>query len=169
MGRLIFLTGGIRSGKSGRAVDIALTAGGPVLFVATAGASDEEMRERIENHRSGRPAGWRTAEALTGTLAPLIAGGEPTVLLDCLTLYVGRRVTEDASAREVLDEVDHALSALEAHDLAIVVSNEVGSGVVPDNALARFYSEVLGSVNALVARRATEVYLMVSGIPVRIS
>lgn len=173
MGTLTLVTGGVRSGKSGHALELARRAGGPVLFVATALASDDEMRERIEKHRAERPADWATVEATEGPLAGSLGGDHPAgrevLLLDCLTLYVSRRLTDEAAADDVFDELEAAvLSIKRDFRTSIVVTNEVGSGVIPANELARRFTEVLGRANRLVAARADRVLLMVSGIPVEV-
>jgi adenosylcobinamide kinase/adenosylcobinamide-phosphate guanylyltransferase len=170
MGKLIFVTGGVRSGKSSHALDLAGEAGEPVLFVATAHASDSEMVERIARHRAERPDAWRTREATSGELEEYVAsGGEEVALLDCLTLYVGRRLTEGVGAERIASEVEETVRAMRgSHRLSVVVSNEVGCGVIPDNRLAREFSEALGRVNQVVAAAADEVLLMVSGIPLKV-
>jgi adenosylcobinamide kinase / adenosylcobinamide-phosphate guanylyltransferase len=167
--RLILITGGIRGGKSRYATERLAEETGGVLFVATAMPSDDELRERIEKHRSERPATWRTVEAVEGPLAPYLKGGERSMVLDCLTLYVGRRITEGASAADVAVEIDEAVGRMiETFALSVVVTNEVGCGIIPDNAMARHYSEVLGRANQHIAARASEVVFMVSGISLRV-
>ena len=169
MGRLIFLTGGVRSGKSSAAVRTAAELDRPTLFVATAMATDGDMSARIARHRAERPAQWRTVEAVEGTLAEHVAGPEETLVLDCLTLYVSRRMGEGAREAEVTREVEKALGLMrDGFETAIVVSNEVGSGVIPANALARTFSEALGRANQAAAATADEVLLMVSGLPLKV-
>jgi len=169
MGKLILITGGIRSGKSTHALELAMAHDTPVLFIATAHASDEEMVERIAKHRAERPAGWRTAEATDGTLEQYVAGEEEVALLDCLTLYVGRRLTEGIGGEQIALEVSAGIELLRReHELCLAVSNEVGLGIIPDNHLAREFSEVLGRVNQIVASTADEVLMMVSGIPMKV-
>lgn len=168
MGKLVFITGGVRSGKSSHAVKMA-EAATSVLFVATALPSDREMRERIQKHRAHRPVPWRTAEATRGTLAEHVGGDEDILVLDCLTLYAARRLTEGAPAEEIMKEVEEALGKMRGgFELSILVSNEVGSGVIPENAQARRFSELLGQVNQLASGLADEVLLMVSGIPLKV-
>ncbi|MCJ7745364.1 MAG: bifunctional adenosylcobinamide kinase/adenosylcobinamide-phosphate guanylyltransferase [Actinobacteria bacterium] len=168
MGRIVFITGGVRSGKSSQVLNM-VEENKNALFLATALPSDEEMHERIQKHKEERPAGWRTTEATHGTLAEYIEGEEDILVIDCLTLYVGRRLTEGAPPEEIAGEVEAAVERMRVgFEHAVVVSNEVGSGVIPDNALARQFTEVLGQVNQLVAGRADEVLMMVSGIPLRV-
>ncbi len=170
MGKLVFITGGVRSGKSRRALELAERSSARVLFVATALACDSEMAERIEHHRAERPGQWRTVEALSGKLAEALApDGEDVLLLDCLGLYVARRIMEKASGKDIITEtLDAARGAADGFETSILVSNEVGSGLVPDNELGRMFIEALGTANSAVAALADEVELMVSGIPVKV-
>ena len=176
---LVLILGGARSGKSSRAQQLALDLGGPdVLFVATAEAFDDEMRARITAHRAERPAGWRTVEAPT-RVAVQIAGaaaGVQVVLLDCLTLLVSNVLLsagEDASPQQVeaavIAEVGGLLAACRAGDATwIMVSNEVGLGLVPPYPLGRLYRDVLGRANQRIAAAADQVWFMVAGLPMRV-
>lgn len=177
-GRLILLLGGARSGKSRYAETWAREHGRAVLFVATAQAFDDEMRERIARHRQERPAGWTTVEAPQQVGAAIAAalGGHDTVLVDCITLLASNvllalpeDVAQAAVNRAVLAEVD-ALLAVQAASAAtwLVVSNEVGLGVVPPTRLGRFYRDALGYANQRLARAADEVLLLVAGLPWRL-
>jgi adenosylcobinamide kinase/adenosylcobinamide-phosphate guanylyltransferase len=162
---LVVYLGGARSGKSRLAVERAQDAGRPVTFIATGEAGDDEMRERIERHREERPPGWRTVEEplQVGRALDSVAPGE-TAILDCLSLWVANAF----AARQAPD--DAALRAAVARDgLTIAVSNEVGMGIVPDNALAREYRDVLGRVNAEWVGAADEAYLVVAGRTVTLS
>ena len=173
------IVGGARGGKSRFAQELAEKSGESVLFVATAEAGDEEMRRRIEKHRESRPASWRTLEA-TSNLADRIGqetSGERVILIDCITLLVsnilgehGNRGGEQADEalieekvtaeiRELIEFIDHSNARF------IIVSNEVGLGLVPANQLSRFYRDILGRANQLLAQHADEVYLMVCGLP----
>jgi adenosylcobinamide kinase / adenosylcobinamide-phosphate guanylyltransferase len=174
--QLIFILGGARSGKSAYAQDLAEELGGTrVAYVATAQAGDEEMRARIETHRAERPAGWRTVEApfLTGFDLAAAAGDARVVLLDCVTLLVSNAVLgagddTDGAAAEVAAgrEVDALLNAYAAGDAAwIVISNEVGMGLVPPYPLGRVYRDALGRANQRIAVAADRVLLMVAGLP----
>ncbi len=178
MGRLILVLGGARSGKSTFAQRRAAELGGEqVLFVATAGAGDEEMRQRIEKHRRERPAGWPTLEAPqdVGRAIAAHGGAAKVVLVDCLTLLVSNRLgnAEDPFAPDlevaVAAEVQElaACAGRVAGDL-IVVSNEVGLGLVPPYPLGRAYRDLLGLANQALAQKADEVYLLVAGIPLTI-
>jgi len=177
-GALTFIVGGARSGKSTRAEQLAAR-GGRVLYVATAEGRDEEMRSRIAAHRAARPDHWDTLEEplhLAGALRS-VHHRYDTVLIDCLTLWVSNLLLDRqpgiasrgnreerilSSTRELLD----VCAGSHAH--WIVVSNEVGLGVVPPSPLGRAFRDALGRVNQAVAARAGEVCLMVAGLPLQI-
>ena len=178
----VLILGGARSGKSRFAQRLAQNMGGPVLFVATAMAGDEEMRKRIEEHRRARPAGWGLLEAATGVGARIsgVAGEAKVVVLDCLTLLVSNvlgQYCEETLGSEFAARVEVGLNA-EAGELLeciretdasfVIVSNEVGEGLVPANRQGRLYRDLLGRLNQRLAGAADEVYLMVAGLPVRI-
>jgi len=178
MGRLILVLGGARSGKSAFAQRLARERGGDrVLFVATAAPGDEEMRQRIEKHQRERPAGWRTLEVQrdVGSAIREHAGDAAAIVVDCLTVLVSNLLAEveDPFATEVEAEVTAEVEGLTACATQlpgplIVVSNEVGLGLVPPYPLGRAYRDLLGQANQILARQADEVYLMVAGIPVKI-
>lgn len=175
---MTLILGGVRSGKSEYAQRLAAESGRPVLYVATATAGDEEMAERIARHQAARPAEWRTLEAPTDVgpaLEAALAGGE-VVLMDCLTLLVsnlmmeeGEGVTEDRLMARVTAELEALLEACAARGVTlIVVSNEVGMGLVPPYPMGRVYRDVLGRANQWLAARADRVVLMVAGIPLEV-
>jgi adenosylcobinamide kinase/adenosylcobinamide-phosphate guanylyltransferase len=184
MSRLVLVLGGARSGKSDFAQRLAEMQSGKVIYAATAAAVDVEMAERIAAHRSSRPAGWRTVEACTDVASSLVPflDHNPTVLLDCLTLLasnvlfaVARDIGEEApnlnavAGARLQGELESLLSLLSEVDFhLIIVSNEVGEGIVPANRLSRLYRDLLGRANAYLARKADTVYLMVAGLPVDI-
>jgi adenosylcobinamide kinase / adenosylcobinamide-phosphate guanylyltransferase len=153
---LVVYVGGARSGKSRIAVERAESAGAPVTFIATGEAGDDEMAERIARHRAGRPEGWTTIEEpveLERALAGVAAGD--TVVVDCLSLWVA-------------NGGDGAVPAPRA-GLTIAVTNEVGLGIVPENALARAYRDDLGRVNAAWVEAADEAYFVVAGRVLRLA
>ncbi|MCS7282444.1 MAG: bifunctional adenosylcobinamide kinase/adenosylcobinamide-phosphate guanylyltransferase [Anaerolineae bacterium] len=173
---LIFILGGARSGKSAYAQQLAARMGERVLFVATATAGDEEMAERIARHRAARPAHWRTLEVPTNVGEALREqiGDAQVVLLDCLSLWVANLMGEGESPADKIEaqvqaELEDLLAAYEAHQASlIVVSNEVGMGLVPVYPLGRLYRDVLGRANQWIAAQADQVILMVAGLPVQI-
>lgn len=157
----MLLVGGARSGKSRLAIERAEREARPVVFIATAQAGDAEMAERIERHRRERPSSWDVVEEhieLARALAEVPEGA--TAVMDCLSLWVANLLD-----RPTIEELacEAAAAAAGRPGLTIAVTNEVGLGIVPDNALARRYRDVLGRVNALWADAADEVYLVVAG------
>ena len=177
MGRLILVTGGARSGKSTFAEQLAAQLGGDdVLFVATAEALDDDMRRRIAAHRQARPAAWQTEEAPrhVGRRIAQSLGTRSVVLVDCLTLLVSNALLSlgdepDAQQAErlAIEEVDQLIEAISRSTATvIVVTNEVGLGLVPPYRLGRIYRDVLGKANQRLAAQADAVYLLVSGLPI---
>ena len=174
MGRLILILGGARSGKSALAETLARRLGREaVLYVATAEAGDAEMAERIVRHRAQRPATWRTLEQPLN-VAPAIleqASAAAVVLLDCMTLLASNVVLaagDDGKAAEaqLQQEVDALVAAIAHLDATfIIVSNEVGMGLVPPYPLGRVYRDALGRANQRLARAADHVYFLVAGLP----
>ncbi|ADY27715.1 Adenosylcobinamide-phosphate guanylyltransferase (plasmid) [Deinococcus proteolyticus MRP] len=166
MSELVFVTGGARSGKSSFAERLAAGRGGPVTYLATAQAFDGEMRERIARHRVDRPAGWSTVEEPLDVPAALAAAAPGTVLLDCLSLWVSNLMLAGWSDGAVLDAAARLLTAARQREgLTVLVTNEVGFGIVPENALARRYRDLLGWVNQRCAAESDQAWLLVSGLP----
>ena len=170
---IVYVTGGARSGKSSfaerRASELG---GGRVTYLATAQAFDAEMTERIGRHRRERPAGWHTLEEPL-SVAPVLEGLQGMVLLDCLSLWVSNLTLRGDSDEEILAAADALIESQvrrggKLGGPLIAVSNEVGFGIVPDNALARRYRDTLGWVNQRVAAASDEAWLLVSGLSVRL-
>ncbi len=178
----ILITGGVRSGKSDFALKLARDRGEPVLFVATAEARDDEMRKRIMAHRKSRPAHWVTLEATTGIGRQIEQkiGGAKVVIIDCVTLLVSNILGAfDCQTEEQMDsssieqavtaEIGEIINCMERVAAGfIIISNEVGTGLVPVNKVGRLYRDLLGKANQILAGNVNEVYLMVAGIPVAI-
>ena len=162
---LTVLLGGARSGKSTLAVRMALAWEGPVVFVATATASDDEMRARIARHREERPAHWTTVEEprdLGGALRGALA--EAFVIVDCLTLWASTLLVSGVATDAIVDLARaDAKTAAARRAPTVVVSNEVGSGVVPDNTLGRHFRDLQGSVNATWVASSDRAALVVAG------
>lgn len=167
----ILITGGARSGKSQFAQKLAVEASGSVLFVATAEAKDEDMRLRIEAHQKSRPGSWKTLEAPLG-ISGIIGqhtGEAEIVVIDCVTMLVANIMLQGQGEEPVLKEIEDLINQMDELEATfILVSNEVGLGLVPDNELGRRYRDCLGRANQILAQHADEVYLMVAGIPVRL-
>jgi adenosylcobinamide kinase / adenosylcobinamide-phosphate guanylyltransferase len=168
------ITGGSRSGKSSYAQEKAEEMGGPLLYVATCPAIDEEMEERIRRHREARAAkGWETVEEAIDLAGVLLKNGEgKTVLVDCLTLWINNLMYAAQKRKESFTEeniVVHCrnliLACRKISGTVIIVTNEVGMGIVPDNETARRYRDIAGRCNQEIAKAANEVVLLVSGMP----
>lgn len=180
--RNILIIGGARSGKSDYAQELAISLPQPVLFVATAEAGDDEMRQRIEAHRKKRPAAWKTLEA------PVSVGDRirdeiesiPTVIIDCITLLVnnvfnkhsgpdGELTGSDLIESDITTEIGSLIECMnEVNASFIVVTNELGQGLVPASSMSRLYRDMLGKANRILAQNMDEVYMMVAGLPLKI-
>jgi adenosylcobinamide kinase / adenosylcobinamide-phosphate guanylyltransferase len=162
--RLTLVLGGARSGKSRHAESLITAAAPPWIYVATAQALDAEMTERIAHHRARRGTGWQTIEAphdLSGAIAA--APPDAALLVDCLTLWLTNRMLAEADTEAATTALEKALAR--RHTPTVLVSNEVGSGIVPDNALARRFADLQGRLNQRIAARADRVVLVVAGLP----
>jgi len=170
---ITLILGGARSGKSTFAEQIAREAGKPVLFIATATAGDNEMAERIRNHRASRPAGWQTLELSCDIGRNLASPVAPVVIVDCITLLISNILLafpESTLDEEIMQklkiEIDELIAAqAKLGGQWLIVSNEVGLGLVPPYPLGRVYRDALGWSNQALARAASRVILMVAGIP----
>jgi len=164
----VLILGGARSGKSAFAERLAAECGEPVLYVATATVVDDEMAERIAHHRARRSAAWRTLELPLGLAACLASELDiATILVEDLTLLLSNYMARDGAGAEdgALTEVQ-GLLALAAN--VILVSNEVGMGVVPAYPVGRQFRDALGRVNQAAAAACDEVHLIVAGLPLRL-
>lgn len=179
MSSLILLLGGARSGKSTTALRMAAERGNnSVLFVATATASDDEMTARIAQHRAERPEAWQTLEAprQVGAAIAQVVPLPSVIVVDCITLLAANALlalpetcTQEQANAAVLSEIDSLLAVQRASAATwIVVSNEVGMGIVPPYRLGRLYRDALGSANQRLAAAADEVYLLVAGLAWRL-
>ena len=183
--RLILILGGARSGKSTFAERLAASSGKRVAFIATATASDEDMQDRIARHRASRPAEWKTIEEPLDLVYALqeASNEADVILLDCMTLWLSNWMGQPAFTGETENVIlnsatKSALAATEALLAAVkilavgktvlLVSNEVGLGIVPMHPLSRAYRDTLGWVNQRIAQDAERVYLMVAGLAVDI-
>lgn len=164
----LFVLGGARSGKSRYAQQRAEALAGNHLFIATAEAWDEEMADRIARHRADRDARWQTVDAPRELVAALDAasGTGAIVLVDCLTLWASNLLLADADMDAATDALAEAIARFEGE--LILVANEVGFGIVPDNALARRFRDAAGRINQAVAAGADEVMLVAAGLPLRL-
>lgn len=177
MGRVIFITGGARSGKSSFALKEATRFGGKKVYIATAEPLDEEMKDRIERHKKERGEDWIAIEEplKISELIKELKGKYDMLLLDCLTLWLSNLML---AGKELSGEIEEFITTLKDFknpssfslqpSALFIVSNEIGMGVVPENELARRFRDLAGMTNQKVAKIADEVYLVISGIPVKI-
>jgi adenosylcobinamide kinase / adenosylcobinamide-phosphate guanylyltransferase len=163
-----FVLGGARSGKSSFAQRLAEESSGELIYIATAQAFDDEMTERITRHKADRGPRWQTVECPV-ELAEVIAahpGANKTILIDCLTLWLSNLILGE---RDVANAVSGLIKALKNSQAQIIlVSNEVGQGIVPDNALARRFRDEAGWLNQTIAKTADTVWFVTAGLPQRL-
>jgi adenosylcobinamide kinase/adenosylcobinamide-phosphate guanylyltransferase len=179
--KIIFITGGARSGKSSFALNEASKINGQMAYIATAEALDSEMKKRIEKHKKDRGDKWDTYEEslkIPDTLSD-IKNKYSVVVLDCLTLWLSNLMHKSIQVEDNINEFINILASLSRSNRLnrlndfnglnlFVVSNEVGMGIVPDNEVARKFRDIAGLLNQKVAEKADEVYLVTAGIPMRI-
>jgi adenosylcobinamide kinase/adenosylcobinamide-phosphate guanylyltransferase len=171
MSKIIFITGGARSGKSRLAQELAERLGEPLLYIATGEPKDAEMRERITRHRERRGPAWQTIEEPLNLVK--VAGDQGDrfggMLVDCVTLWLSNLLCKYNDPQRVLGEVTSLIAAFPALESPLIlVSNEVGMGIVPENALARSFRDLAGEANELLAKAADEVYVIFSGLPLKL-
>ncbi|MEW6616784.1 MAG: bifunctional adenosylcobinamide kinase/adenosylcobinamide-phosphate guanylyltransferase [Thermodesulfobacteriota bacterium] len=169
---IIFVTGGARSGKSTFAYNLANSISSPRAYIATAEPLDDEMKERIKRHQEERGRGWDTIEEpidLPGIFSG-IRGKYTVVLVDCITLWVSNLLhLYKNDEKNVMDDVEKLIGVCKKIDSRlIVVSNEVGMGIVPENRMARLFRDISGKTNQMLANMAGSVYFIISGLPVKI-
>ncbi len=172
MGRITLITGGARSGKSAHAIQLAGAApAARKMFIATGEPLDHEMAARIAHHKQSRPTEFRTVEEPVNLASAVesMEGMADLVVIDCLTLWVSNLMRVCASSDAVLLEAQNLARALKRASFAsIVVTDEVGAGIVPDNPAARQFRDWLGWTNQEIAGAADEVIMMVAGLPLRV-
>lgn len=178
--KLVFILGGARSGKSSFASEIAKSFGDSVTYIATGNSSDPEMRRRIEQHKQLRPKEWKTIEAGKEVITALREadnrGG--LIVFDCLTLFISHLLEGEKFSEEIFEaqlEVELMKKISELVEMlrnlksqVIVVSNEVGLGIVPSFPAGRLFRDIVGKANQKIVEAADEVYFMAAGIPLKI-
>ena len=168
MGKIIFVTGGARSGKSSFALKEASKISGRKAYIATAEALDAEMKKRIERHKKDRGNDWNTYEEplRIADVLKKIKYEYDAVVLDCLTLWLSNLINAELNVKS---EIESFISSLVTrHSTLFIISNEVGMGIVPENELAREFRDIAGILNQRAAEISDEVYMVILGIPVRI-
>lgn len=176
MAHTIFITGGARSGKSTFAEKLAQGFGAPLGYLATAQTLDSEMHGRVRHHRERRGEEWKTIEEPVYLSKVLTScdGQYKAILVDCLTLWISNLLFkyEDAEGNievQIHDDVQRLKDTLQGMVTPVVlVSNEVGMGIVPDNRLARIFRDIAGRANQIIAAAADEVHVVISGIPLKL-
>ncbi|MCR5177249.1 MAG: bifunctional adenosylcobinamide kinase/adenosylcobinamide-phosphate guanylyltransferase [Anaerovibrio sp.] len=178
MGKIILVTGGARSGKSSFAERYVAKYGKKIGYIATSQVSDVEMEYRVKLHRERRPKEWKTFEKPFNAYEVIEKQGKSydMFLFDCMTIYISNILSTvndiddfDANYRLVTDNIQQLIKAITASDATVViVTNEVGSGIVPNSRLAREYRDLSGLTNQMLAQAAEKVYMVISGIPVDI-
>lgn len=171
MGKLILVTGGARSGKSTFALESAKNANKRVAFVATSPYYDGDMTERIQKHKDERPPEWVTFEEQKELPALLkkIAPDFDIVIIECLTLFVSNFLLDNIEEKIVQEKTSQMLEVIKNSEFdTIIVSNEVGLGLHPNNKLGRDFRDVVGRVSQMVANQADDVFFVICGIPVNI-
>lgn len=165
------VTGGTRSGKSRFAVELATRLDRRIAYIATCGASDQEMRQRIARHRRARPPHWKTIEHPADPAKTLrqLNGKIGGALLDCLTMYVSELLVQGHSDRSIQRKIRELCSAIhQASYPVVIVTNEVGDGIVPEYELGRRFRDLAGLANQIAARSADQVFLLIAGLPLQL-
>lgn len=171
MGKIVFIIGGARSGKSSFALERAKEKTGRAAFIATCSPCDREMQIRVALHRRKRPSHWKTFEVPEDITALIkkIGSQFEVLIVDCLTLLISGFMERKYKESAIKNKIEEMLKALKkCPSDAIVVSNEVGLGIVPQNKLARDFRDIAGRANQLAAKASDEVFFLVSGIPWRL-
>ncbi|NOZ19618.1 MAG: bifunctional adenosylcobinamide kinase/adenosylcobinamide-phosphate guanylyltransferase [Planctomycetes bacterium] len=174
MGKMVFVTGGARSGKSAFAEGL-MKGRDAVAYIATARADDDEMRARVQKHRERRPKSWVTLERPKGADEAVRDAAKKCsgILIDCITIYVTNLLLDDVNTSDKEGYISREIKALckacrDVEADVVLISNEVGSGIVPDNALARQFRDAQGLANQALAQEADEVYFLVAGLPIKL-
>ena len=171
MAQITLVTGGARSGKSRYAESLAVKQGEPLLYIATAGFGDREMTERIARHQERRGSAWQTIEEQYDLAGVLMGhdGWFKAILVDCVTLWLTNLLLKYEDKGAVLEAVKRTVSTFNGLKTPLVlVTNEVGMGIIPDNPLGRTFCDLAGEANEILAAAADEVFVVFSGLPLRL-
>lgn len=184
MSNIILVTGGARSGKSSFAESLCIKQNNKTAYIATSVAFDDEMKNRVKKHQESRPISWKTYEIYKDiySIVEELNKNHDTVIMDCVTLMVNNLmfthgIEVDEATSEELNELENyireqitkLLEAVKKTNLYfVIVTNEIGMGIVPENKLSRIYGDFVGRANQLIASYSNEVYFVVSGIPMKV-
>lgn len=184
MSNIILVTGGARSGKSSFAESLCIKQNNKTAYIATSVAFDDEMKNRVKKHQESRPKEWKTYEIYKDiySIVEALDKNHDTVIMDCVTLMVNNLMfthgieVDEASSEElnelenyIREQINKLLEAVKKTNLYfVIVTNEIGMGIVPENKLSRIYGDFVGRVNQLIASYSDEVYFVVSGIPMKV-
>ena len=171
MSEFIFILGGARSGKSAYALSLAKERSRKALYIATAEANDAEMKSRISKHKTSRPKYWNTVEEPLDLIAALKKQKHKyeVIIIDCLTLYLSNLMHEGLKQAAIIKIIKEAASYIKAmKETVIVISNEVGLGIVPENKLAREFRDISGLSNQIMAKEADGVVFIQAGIALKL-
>lgn len=184
MSNIILVTGGARSGKSSFAESLCIKQNNKTAYIATSVAFDDEMKNRVKKHQESRPKSWKTYEIYKDiySIVEELNKNHDTVIMDCVTLMVNnlmftQGIEVDEATSEQLNELENyireqitkLLEAVKKTNLYfVIVTNEIGMGIVPENKLSRIYGDFVGRANQLIASYSNEVYFVVSGIPMKV-
>ncbi|HBI92794.1 MAG TPA: bifunctional adenosylcobinamide kinase/adenosylcobinamide-phosphate guanylyltransferase [Terrisporobacter glycolicus] len=184
MSNIILVTGGARSGKSSFAESLCIKQNNKTAYIATSVAFDDEMKNRVKKHQESRPRSWKTYEIYKDiySIVEELNKNHDTVIMDCVTLMVNNLmfthgIEVDEATSEELNELENyireqitkLLEAVKKTNLYfVIVTNEIGMGIVPENKLSRIYGDFVGRANQLIASYSNEVYFVVSGIPMKV-
>lgn len=170
MKQIILITGSVRSGKSDFALKLAKSSKKKVVFLATCIPQDQEMRQRVKKHQQRRPKNWETIEKDIN-LSSIIdkRGKNEVIIIDCLTLWISNLLLTELEDKQLFKKINEFTNTLKKTSCSVIlVSNEVGWGIVPENQLARRFRDIIGTMHQKVSRISSEVYLMIGGIPLKI-
>lgn len=184
MSNIILVTGGARSGKSNFAESLCIKQNNRTAYIATSIPFDDEMKNRVKKHQESRPKEWKTYEIYKDiySIVEELDNNHDTVIMDCVTLMVNNLmftygIEVDKATSQELDELEEyikeqikkLMETIKKTNLYfVIVSNEVGMGIVPENKLSRIYADFVGRANQLIAKYSDEVYFVVSGIPMKV-
>lgn len=184
MSNIILVTGGARSGKSSFAESLCIEQNNKTAYIATSVAFDDEMKNRVKKHQESRPKNWKTYEIYKDiySIVEELNKNHDTVIMDCVTLMVNNLmfthgIEVDEATSEELNELENyireqitkLLEAVKKTNLYfVIVTNEIGMGIVPENKLSRIYGDFVGRANQLISSYSNEVYFVVSGIPMKV-